>query len=123
MDHSVVRAVTPWWLAFLVLCAIIRKMAIRSYRDRGTRDIAAGVSSKAARKTLPVLLHPLARRRLAFLAAARSLDDLRARAGLNLHALAGDRQGQHAIRINDQYRVCFVWIIPDAHQVQITDYH
>src|SRR2546421_10568849 len=102
------------WARFFSPMRYNTKMAIRSYRDRGTRDIAAGVSSKAARKTLPVLLHPLARRRLAFLAAARSLDDLRARAGLNLHALAGDRQGQHAIRINDQYRVCFGWIIPDA---------
>jgi proteic killer suppression protein len=86
-------------------------MAIRSYHDRGTRDIAAGMNSKAAR------------RRLAFLAAAVSLDDLRARPGMNLHALSGDRTGEFAIRINDQYRICFVWNAGDVEVVEITDYH
>ena len=98
-------------------------MAIRTYRDKGTRDIAAGVNSKSARRTLPVELHELARRRLAFLAAAQSLDDVRARPGMDLHALYRNRIGQHAIRINDQYRVCFVWAAGDAEDVQISDYH
>ncbi len=98
-------------------------MAIRNYRDKGTRDIAAGMNSKAARRALPVELHELARRRLAFLAAALSLQDLLARPGLNLHALGGDRRGQHAIRINDQYRICFVWAAGDAEEVEVTDYH
>jgi proteic killer suppression protein len=98
-------------------------MAIRGYRDKGTRDIAAGDDSKTARRTLPSILHQVARRRLAFLAAAQSLDDLAARPGLNLHQLRGDRKGQRAIRINDQYRVCFRWIKSDAHEVEITDYH
>lgn len=99
------------------------KMAIRSYRDKGTRDIAAGASSKAARRTLPVELHEVARRRLAFLSAAQSLQDLAVRSGLNLHELGGDRRGQHAIRINDQYRVCFIWTAGNAEKVEITDYH
>jgi toxin HigB-1 len=98
-------------------------MAIRSYCDRGTRDIAAGVNSKSARQVLPTQLHQLARRRLAFLAAAQSLDDLRARPGLNLHSLQRDRQGQCAVRINDQYRICFVWRAGNAENVQVTDYH
>ena len=98
-------------------------MAIRNYRDRGTRDIAAGLHSKAARRILPVELHDHARRRLAFLAAAASLDDLRSRPGLNLHALEHDRLGQYSIRINDQYRVCFVWSATDALDVEIADYH
>lgn len=98
-------------------------MAVRGYRDRGTRDIAAGVNSKSARRSLPVELHQLARRRLAFLAAVASLDDLRVRAGLNFHSLKADRAGQHAIRINDQYRICFAWIDGDADDVEITDYH
>ena len=98
-------------------------MAIRSYLDRGTRDIAAGINSKVARRTLPMELHGLARRRLAFLAAAESMDDLRASPGLNLHALRDDRAGQHSIRINDQYRICFVWISGDGGRVEITDYH
>ena len=96
---------------------------IRSYRDKGTRDVAAGVNSKAARRKLPASLHDLARRRLAFLDAARSLEDLRARSGLNLHPLQRDRRGQHAIRINDQYRICFTWTDGDAYDVEITDYH
>ena len=98
-------------------------MAIQSYRDQATRDIAAGVNSKIARKILPGDLHELAMRRLAFLAASKSLDDLRSRPGLNLHALKGDRKGQHAIRINDQYRICFEWAAGDAARVEITDYH
>ena len=99
------------------------KMAIRSYGDAGTRDIAAGINSKPARRTLPVELHELARRRLAFLAAAGSLDDLGARPRLNLHALKRNRVGQQAIRINDKYRICFVWSAGDAAGVEITDYH
>ena len=98
-------------------------MAIRGYRDRGTRDIAAGVNSKVARRALPAELHKLAQRTLAFLAAAQSLDDLRARSGLGLHALREDRTGEHSIRINDQYRICFIWKSGDADDVQITDYH
>lgn len=98
-------------------------MAIAGYRDRGTRDIAAGVNSKAARQALPSKLHEPARRRLAFLAAAQSLDDLRAWPGLALHALAQDRAGQYAIRINDQYRICFVWNGGDVADVEIVDYH
>ena len=98
-------------------------VAIRGYSDKGARDVAAGVNSRAARATLPPALHDAARRRLAFLAAARSLDDLRAWRGLKLHALTGDRLGRHSIRINDQYRICFVWTAPDADDVEIVDYH
>ena len=98
-------------------------MLIRSYRDVGTRDIAAGTKSKRARRKLPVELHERARIRLAFLNAAQSLDDLRGWPGLNLHELRNERAGQYAIRINDQYRLCFEWKAPDAHWVEITDYH
>ena len=98
-------------------------MAIHGYLDRGTRDIAASVNSKAARRSLPVEFHGVARRRLAFLAAAQTLEDLRSWPGLNLHALRHERHGQYAIRINDQYRICFVWKKSDAAEVEITDYH
>jgi len=54
---------------------------------------------------------------------ARALEDLRIPPNNKLHALAGDRLGQHAIRINDQYRVCFTWKNGDAYDVEITDYH
>jgi proteic killer suppression protein len=98
-------------------------MAIRGYRGAGTRDVASGVNSKAASGTLPPESHEVARRRLAFLGAAKSLDDLRARSGLNLHGLQRDRYGQYAIRINDQYRICVGWSAGDADDVEITDYH
>jgi proteic killer suppression protein len=96
-----------------------------TYADRGTYDIAAGINSKAARKKLPVRLQQLARRRMAFMASAQSLDDLSAtaRPGLNLHALKSDRAGQYAIRINDQYRICFFWTSRGPEHVEITDYH
>jgi proteic killer suppression protein len=98
-------------------------MPIRSYADRGTHDISTGVNSKAARNSLPVELHILAQRRLAYLNAIVSLDDLRVRPVLNLHGLQRQRKGQHAIRINDQYRVCFKWDAGYADQIQIIDYH
>jgi proteic killer suppression protein len=55
--------------------------------------------------------------------AAKQLDDLRAPPGNKLHALSKERQGQHAIWINRQYRVCFTWQNDDAYDVQISDYH
>ena len=54
---------------------------------------------------------------------ASSLNDLRRPPGNRLEALSGDRRGQHSIRINDQWRVCFVWEEGDAHQVEVVDYH
>lgn len=65
-----------------------------------------------------------ARRKLEMIDAAHVLNDLRVPPGNRLEALKGDRAGQHSIRINDQYRVCFRWVDDDgAHDVEITDYH
>lgn len=64
-----------------------------------------------------------AQRKLTALHAAASLDDLRAIPGNRLEKLKGDRKGQHSIRINDQWRVCFVWKDGNAHGVEIADYH
>ncbi len=60
---------------------------------------------------------------LAQLNAAAKLEDLRAFPGNRLKALAGNRKGQHSVRINDQYRICFVWKDGDAHHVEVVDYH
>jgi proteic killer suppression protein len=68
-------------------------------------------------------LQRAALRKLAILDAAESLDDLRVPPGNRLEKLAGDRDGQHSIRINDQWRICFRWIDGEAHGVEITDYH
>jgi proteic killer suppression protein len=62
-------------------------------------------------------------RKLLQLHNARSLNDLRAPPGNRLEALAGERRGQHSMRINDQWRVCFVWDDADAYEVEIVDYH
>jgi proteic killer suppression protein len=65
----------------------------------------------------------VAKRKLQMVDAAAQLDDLQVPPGNRLHALTGDRKGQHAIRINDQYRVCFEWRDGNAYEVEITDYH
>ncbi|MEW6363564.1 MAG: type II toxin-antitoxin system RelE/ParE family toxin [Acidobacteriota bacterium] len=65
----------------------------------------------------------VARRRLLYLHQARRLDDLRVPPGNRLEALKGDRKGQHSIRINEQWRICFRWKDGDALEVEIVDYH
>ncbi len=72
------------------------------------------------------LARPLQRtalRKLAMLDAAELLDDLRVPPGNRLEKLAGDRKGQHSLRVNDQWPICFRWQESDAHDVEITDYH
>ena len=65
----------------------------------------------------------MAQRKLRQLDAAHGLRDVTIFPGNRLEALSGDRQGQHSIRINDKYRICFVWLNGDAHDVEIVDYH
>jgi proteic killer suppression protein len=74
-------------------------------------------------RRLPMQIQRVARRKLLLLHQARRLDDLRAPPGNRLEALKGDRAGQHSIRINDQWRVCFRWQGEDAFDVEIVDYH
>ncbi|MDX1748263.1 MAG: type II toxin-antitoxin system RelE/ParE family toxin [Halobacteriales archaeon] len=95
---------------------------IVSFHDRGTREIFLGVDSKGARRALPPELHARAGRGLDQLNAAVSLRSL-SLPGLRLEKLRGDREGQHSIRINDQYRVCFRWTERGPTEVEITDYH
>jgi len=74
-------------------------------------------------RRLPADIQPVARRKLRMLNNAASLDDLRLPPANRLEVLKGDRKGQHSIRINDQWRICFRWIDGDAHDVEIVDYH
>lgn len=74
-------------------------------------------------RRLPPEIQKRALMKLALLEAATSLEDLRAVPGNRLEVLAGSRAGQHSIRINDQWRVCFSWRDGNAHDVEITDYH
>ena len=74
-------------------------------------------------RRLPQKIERVARRKLLLLHQARRLEDLRAPPGNRLEALKGDRAGQHSIRINDQWRICFRWEGADAFGVEIVDYH
>ncbi len=92
---------------------------IVGFRDKQTEML---FHREQARK-LPSDIQRIALRKLAYLNQAKTLRDLRAPPGNKLEALKGDRAGQHSIRINDQWRICFRWKNADAHDVEITDYH
>ncbi len=96
---------------------------IRSFSDRGTEDVFNRRRTKAARRTCPEQLRRTAERKLDQINAAVSLASLRIPPGNHLEALGKDRKGQHSVRINDQYRICFVWTDEGPSQVEITDYH
>jgi proteic killer suppression protein len=95
---------------------------IASFKDKGTEDVFDGEDTKAARKALPSNLHDKGAGALDRLNSAVSLQSL-SLPGLRLEKLKGDRRGQHSIRINDQYRVCFRWTDSGAEDVEIVDYH
>lgn len=92
---------------------------IVSFRDPETERIWSGERSRK----LPADIQATALRKLRLLANARRLDDLRVPPGNRLEALGRDRLGQYSIRINDQWRICFVWRDDNAHDVEIVDYH
>jgi proteic killer suppression protein len=92
---------------------------IRSFRDKATEAVFNGESPKG----FPTDLVKVTRRKLRYLNAAADLGDLRSPPGNRLEALARDRQGQHSIRINDQFRVCFVWTTEGPAEVEVVDYH
>jgi proteic killer suppression protein len=92
---------------------------IRSFADKEAEKVWKRRRSKA----LPQQLQRAALRRLSQIYFAGELSDLRVPPGNCLEKLAGDRAGQHSIRINDQYRICFIWDEGDAYEVEIVDYH
>ncbi len=92
---------------------------IRSYKDALTETVARGVCPKG----FPADILKVAIRKLTMIEAAHMLDDLRSPPGNRLEALKGNRAGQHSIRINDQWRICFVWSDGGAERVEIVDYH
>ena len=91
---------------------------IKSYRDKDTENLANNLYVKVFDS-----IQQSARKKLSVLKAAKGLPDLQAVPGNRLEALKGDREGQHSIRINDQYRICFVSEGEDFSDVEITDYH
>ncbi|MEJ5081254.1 type II toxin-antitoxin system RelE/ParE family toxin [Ochrobactrum sp. MYb379] len=92
---------------------------IRSYKDSTTEIVASGKCPKG----FPADLVRVAVRKLTMIESAVTIDDLRSPPGNRLEALKKDRIGQHSIRINDQWRICFVWTDAGAEQVEIVDYH
>lgn len=96
---------------------------IRSFKNQGTEDIFDGKNSKYARKLCPRDLLRVAIRKLEQLDSVPTIDDLKIPPGNKFEQLSGDRVDQFSIRINDQYRICFVWQDGHAEQVEIVDYH
>jgi len=92
---------------------------IKSFRDKESGKIF----NRQLSGKLPQNIQRVARKKLVILDAAMELNDLRIPPGNRLEALKGDRKGHHSIRINDQWRVCFIWSDGDAYDVEITDYH
>jgi proteic killer suppression protein len=91
---------------------------IRSFEDAETESLFFTGKSRKFNAILAV-----ARRKLQVLDRTRYLDDLRQPYGNRLEALKGDRKGQHSIRVNDQFRICFRWHEGDAYEVEVVDYH
>jgi proteic killer suppression protein len=92
---------------------------IKTFRDKETEKIF----DRFVSRKLPQNIQHLARRKLIILDAATELNALRVPPGNRIEALKGDRKGQHSIRINDQWRICFKWKAGDAYDVEIVDYH
>jgi proteic killer suppression protein len=98
---------------------MIHWVVIRNFWDKTTEAVFNGENPKG----FPADLVKVARRKLRYLNAAGDLNDLRSLPGNRLEGLAGNRKGQHSIRINDQFRVCFVWTAEGPADVEIVDYH
>jgi proteic killer suppression protein len=102
---------------------LLCRQVIQSFKNIGSEDIYNGRNSADARRLLPRSLWTVAARKLDQIDAAVALDDLRVPPGNRLEALKVDRIGQHSIRINDQYRICFRWVESGAEEVEVVDYH
>lgn len=96
---------------------------IMSFKDKGSADIFNGIASKQARKVCPQAIWSIAARKLDQLDSIIILDELKIPPGNNLEPLSGNRRGQHSIRINKQFRICFKWGENGPFEVEVTDYH
>jgi len=96
---------------------------IQSFANEGTEDVFNGRATRKARTVCPAALGPVARRKLDLLDSVARLGELAIPPGNRLEALVGDRSGSHSIRINERYRVCFIWTASGPASVEITDYH
>jgi proteic killer suppression protein len=92
---------------------------IKSFRNRETEK----VYTREGSRKLSGDIQQVGLRKLRMINHAKSINDLRIPPANSLEKLSGDRQGQYSIRINDQWRICFIWKAGDAFEVEITDYH
>ena len=105
-------------MTIITLCVIILSM-IKSFRDKETEEIF----NRYFPSKLPQNIQNIARKKLVILDAVTEIEDLRVPPGNRLEALKDNRKGQHSIRINDQWRICFKWKDGDSYNVEITNYH
>ena len=96
---------------------------IVSFKNQATEDIFNGVNSKIARKICPQTIWRIASRKLDQLDSVEVLEELKIPPGNRLESLSGDRDSEFSIRINEQYRICFVWVELGPSEVEIVDYH
>ena len=96
---------------------------ITSFRDAGTQDLFHGRITKAARRVCPETIWRIARRKLDRIAAATELATLAIPRSNRLEPLKGDRRGEHGVRVDDRYRICFRWTEHGAEDVEIVDHH
>ena len=96
---------------------------IVSFKDRASEDIFNGINSRAARKACVQTLWHVAVRKLDQLDSVQSLEELKVPPGNRLEILSGDRTGEYSIRINKQYRICFLWGESGPYNVEVCDYH
>ena len=96
---------------------------IVSFKDGASEDLFNGINSKQARKVCPRALWKIASRKLDLLDSVQSLDELKVPPGNHLELLSGNRRGQYSIRINEKYRICFLWGEAGPKNIEITDYH
>jgi proteic killer suppression protein len=96
---------------------------IVSFKDQATEDIFNGINSKAARKVCPQTLWRITSRKLDQLDSVQQLEELKVPPGNRLEKLSGNRKTEFSIRINEQYRICFIWGESGPTNVEVTDYH
>lgn len=106
-------------LTIVLRCAIISNIMIKSFKCKETQRI---FELEGSRK-LPPTIQKVALRKLEMLDYAAELNDLKVPPANRLELLKGKRKGQHSIRVNNQWRICFVWRTGNAYQVEIVDYH
>ena len=93
------------------------------FKSAGTEDIFDSIASQAARRCCPQSIWPVARRKLDQINRVREINELKVPPGNSFERLKGDRENQYSIRINQKYRICFIWEKCHAYEIEITDYY